>query len=179
MNDRRRLQCQNWGKRGIRGWRGRRERKSNDKVVNREREELLRWMGEEGWGIMNEAKEGDGEGEMTFTGGRGETMIDYVIGNRPAWENVERLEVGDEVESDHQSVTVWMGEVEEQGRKRDKEEEEWVDWSEEAREEFRRKTEEWKRKGRRIESEVEELLEGIKERILVKRKKKGTERKEG
>lgn len=71
------------------------------------------------------------------------------------------------------------GKEEEQGRKRDKEEEEWVDWLEEAREKFRRKTEEWKRKGRRIESEVEELLEGIKERILVKRKKKGTERKEG
>lgn len=92
---------------------------------------------------------GDREGEMTFTGGRGETMIDYVIGNRPACENIERLEVGDEIESDHQSVTVWMGEVEEQGRKRDKEEE-WVDWSEEAREEFRRKRVEEERKENRI-----------------------------
>lgn len=31
---------------------------------------------------MNGAKEGDKEREMTFTGGRGETVIDYVIGDR-------------------------------------------------------------------------------------------------
>lgn len=58
--------------------------------------------------------------------------------------------MGDEVESDHQSVAVWMGEVERQGRRKDKEVEEWVewvDWSEEAREEFKRKTEEWEGKG--------------------------------
>lgn len=29
---------------------------------------------EEGWGIMNRAKAGDEEGEMIFTGGRGETV---------------------------------------------------------------------------------------------------------
>lgn len=45
---------------------------------------MLRWIGEEGWGIMNRAKEGDKEGEVTFTGGRGETVIDYVIGDRTA-----------------------------------------------------------------------------------------------
>lgn len=85
---------------------------------------MLRWIGEEGWGIMNGAKEEDKEGEVTFTGGRGETVIDYVIGDRTAWENIERLKVGDEVESDHQSVAVWMGEVEGQGRRRGKEVEE-------------------------------------------------------
>ena len=31
---------------------------------------------------MNGAKEGDEKGEVTFTGGRGETVIDYVIGDK-------------------------------------------------------------------------------------------------
>jgi hypothetical protein len=31
---------------------------------------------------MNGAKEGDEEGVATFTGERGETMIDYAIGDR-------------------------------------------------------------------------------------------------
>jgi len=46
-------------------------RVSKDKVINKMGEELIRWVEEEGWGIMNGAKEGNEEGEMTFTGGRG------------------------------------------------------------------------------------------------------------
>lgn len=57
---------------------------------------------------MNGAKEGD-----DVYGERGETIIDYVMGDRGAWERVERLEVGDEVDSNHQSVTVWLGKGEE------------------------------------------------------------------
>lgn len=43
---------------------------------------MLRWVGEEGWGIINGVKEGDREGEVTFTGGRGETVIDYKQGKK-------------------------------------------------------------------------------------------------
>jgi len=52
-------------------------------------------------------KEGDKERVVTFTRGRGETVIDYVMGDKRAWERVERLELGEEVDSDHQSVSVW------------------------------------------------------------------------
>lgn len=34
------------------------------------------------------------KGLVTFTGGREGTVIDYVMGDRTAWERVERLEVG-------------------------------------------------------------------------------------
>jgi len=44
---------------------------SKDKVINKMGEELIKWVEEEGWGIINGAKEGDEEREMTFTGGRG------------------------------------------------------------------------------------------------------------
>lgn len=80
---------------------------SKDKVINRQREKLIKWLGEKGWG----AKKDDKEGEMTFTGWRGESIIVYVIGNRMTWERIEKLEAGEEIESDHQSVTVWVGKV--------------------------------------------------------------------
>lgn len=76
------------------------------------------WLEEESWDIINGAKEGDEEGEWTFTGGRGDSVIDYVIGNRVAWEKINRLVVGDEVKSGHQSVTVGLGkEIVKRGKK--------------------------------------------------------------
>lgn len=36
-------------------------------------------MVEEEWEIMNRAKKEDEEGEVTFIGGRRETVIDYVL----------------------------------------------------------------------------------------------------
>jgi len=33
--------------------------------------------------------------------GKGEPMIDYVIGDREAWEKIRRLEKGSKVDSDH------------------------------------------------------------------------------
>lgn len=57
---------------------------------------------------MNGVKKGDEKGEVTFTGGRGETVVNYVIRDRGAWEKIERLKVGEEIDSDHQSVTVWL-----------------------------------------------------------------------
>lgn len=118
-----------------------RERVSKDKVINRLEVELVKWVEEEGWGIINGVKEGDKEGKVTFTGRKGKTVIDYVMEDRGAWERVERLEVGEEVDSDHQSV--WLGRRGKRG-KRSKEEGwiERVDWSEKTKEEFRKRTEE-------------------------------------
>ena len=64
------------------------------------------------WGV-----EGDEQGEWTFTGGRANSVIDYAMGNEDTWEKVERVEVGERVESDHHPVVVWLrgeggGEVE-------------------------------------------------------------------
>lgn len=82
------------------------------------------------------------EEEITFTGERRETVIDYVLRGREVWKNMERMEMGNEVKSDDQSMSVWMGKRRE--RERGKKEKEWrkrEDWSEETREEFRIRTE--------------------------------------
>ena len=65
-------------------------------------------MEESGWSILNRGVEGDPQGEWTFTGGRANTVIDYALGNEDTWENVERVEVGERVDSDHHPVVVWL-----------------------------------------------------------------------
>lgn len=45
-------------------------------------------------------------------------MIDYVIRDREAWGRTKRLEIGEEIDSDHQLVTIWLEEKREKGRKK-------------------------------------------------------------
>jgi hypothetical protein len=52
------------------------KRKAKDKVENAERKRLMEWIEENGWEVLNENKQGDEEGEMTYVGSRGETVID-------------------------------------------------------------------------------------------------------
>lgn len=97
---------------------------------------------------MNGTKEGDKK--VTYIRGREETVIDYVLRDRTAWEKVERLEVEGKIDSDHRSLMVRLA-----GRLRgvkkeakDKEEEKWMmrkDWLMEAGIEFGEKTEEGSR----------------------------------
>lgn len=47
---------------------------------------------------------GDEEKEFTFTGGRGGTAIDLVLGDSEVKQKIEELRVRDRVESDHQPV---------------------------------------------------------------------------
>ena len=96
-------------------------RRSNDGEVNGEGRRLCRYLGKRGWGIMNGNVEGDEEGEWTYTGGRGNSMIDYVVGNEETRERVERMEVAERIDPDHHPVVVWLrGEVGEQGERRKK-----------------------------------------------------------
>lgn len=52
-------------------------------------------MGELGWSILNGNVKGDEEGEWTYTGGKGETVINYVMGNEETRERVRRMKVED------------------------------------------------------------------------------------
>lgn len=72
---------------------------------------------ERGYMILNGCIDGDSEYEYTYTGGRGETVIDYVLGNEKIIEDVRKvevgIEVGEEVDSDLYPVVVKLdGEVE-------------------------------------------------------------------
>lgn len=53
-------------------------------------------------------QKGDVEGEFTFTGWRGNSVIDYVKGGEEVREGVVRMRMEDKVVSDHQSVEIWL-----------------------------------------------------------------------
>ncbi|KAJ3645682.1 hypothetical protein Zmor_023323 [Zophobas morio] len=77
---------------------GENTRKSKDKVENKDGKLLWELIEERGWEVL---KEGDEEGEFTWIGKRGESVIDYVIVNGLAEEDVETFKIGERVDSDH------------------------------------------------------------------------------
>jgi len=119
---------------------GIRERKVKDGVLNAEGRRLVNWIEENGWSIFNGCTEGDEEGEYTFTGGKGNSTIDYVIGDEEVRGRIERVVIGDKIDSDHHPVEVWMKgrgiRRERNSRKRNV----WRGiWDEEGREQFKRR----------------------------------------
>jgi len=89
--------------------------------MNKEGRLMLDFLGEKGWCICNENTKGDEEGEYTYTGGRGCTVIDYIIGEGEVKDRVERMRIGDKVDSDHQPVEAKRGEGKrERGQRRRK-----------------------------------------------------------
>jgi len=158
------------------------ERKSKDKVVNKEGKQLLELIEDRGWIILNGNKEGDEEGEWTFEG-KGQrvanSVIDLGVVNWAAWEKVDRFEVGVRIESDHQPVMVRIGEVRETegGTKAEESEIKYQDWSEEGENEYRKRLErvEWNSKG--VEEGWEELEEVVRKatqyKVMKKSKKVG------
>lgn len=77
------------------------ERQSKDEKVNRGGRKLINLIGEMGRSIFNGCNKGDEKGEFTFTAGRGNTVIDYIIGEKRMWDRIERIKVGEKVDSDH------------------------------------------------------------------------------
>jgi len=119
---------------------GEKRRRSKDGKINRDGRKLVELVEEKGWSIFNGNMRGDEEGEFTFTGGKGYTVIDYVIGDEDVRGRIKRMRIGDRIESDHHPVEVWVeGKVE---RRRRGERIEGVGrmiWDEEGREMFREK----------------------------------------
>lgn len=63
---------------------GDKERNSKDKCVSKDERMLIEWMQEKGWYILNGTCRGDWDGEYTYVGARGDTVIDYVFVNEQA-----------------------------------------------------------------------------------------------
>lgn len=81
-------------------------RKSKDKKLDGNGKKMIKWIEEEGWGILNGEVDGDEEGEFTFIGGVGESVIDYAIANIEMREKVESMKIEWRVESDHLPLVV-------------------------------------------------------------------------
>lgn len=55
------------------------ERRSKDKVISNGGRNFVEWVQEKGWYILNGTTVGDWDGEYTYVGARGNTVIDYAI----------------------------------------------------------------------------------------------------
>lgn len=89
------------------------KRRSKDKVINSEGRVMLNKIRERGWMILNGSFEK--EGGWTYIGELGTSVIDYVISNEKANEEVKKVEEGNRTELDHVLV-----EVELEGREKRK-----------------------------------------------------------
>jgi hypothetical protein len=129
---RRRLERKN-GRRGMltEGLGRGRSRRSKDRKVNAEGRIVLRYLDEKGWMITN-GREEEGE-EWTYVGERGKSVIDYVIGNQEATEEIVVMKVGSRGESDHMPLEIDIeGPEIRRGEEREVEEKEKREWTSES-----------------------------------------------
>lgn len=151
-------------------------RKSKDRVETKEGKRWCRFLKERGWGILNGAVRGDEEGEWTYVGGRGRSVIDYVVTGEKAFGEVEKMEVEGKVDSDHMPVVLWVKTGRGVGggckRKEGEGKGEWMGrgrWNEEGVRKFKEEYGEW----RWGEEDVEEGWREFSGRIKKAVKKAG------
>lgn len=124
-------------------------RPSKDKVIGNGGRKMIEFISNKGWSIANGNYEGDSEGEYTFIGARGSTVIDYVIINEKAKEKVRNFWVEKRVESDHAPISLEIESIdnrkevermETESRKEDNKKE-IISWAEEDIEVYKAQTE--------------------------------------
>lgn len=81
-------------------------RKSKDKITNTEGVRLLEMVEENEWEILNGNMEGDGEGEFTFIGAQGNSVIDYILADTKMKEEIQNFRIDERVESNHLPMVV-------------------------------------------------------------------------
>jgi len=159
-----------------------------DKTVRNGGRNLIHWVQNRGWYVLNGTSRGDWEGEYTYVGTRGSTVIDYVIVNEKAYNKVLDFKIEDRV--DHMPLRLRMKKKEEEVTKEERHEEDGVRrekyierivWDEEAIERFRKRTENlvptWDGEERSIEENWQwkkaalEMME--RRKIKIRRKKVG------
>ncbi|XP_026827645.1 inner centromere protein A-like [Ooceraea biroi] len=130
-----------------------------------------------GLGILNGNKEEDEQGEWTFTGTMGKSVIDYAICNVETWEEIKSFKIGERTEADHQPLVVEMkAKIEEIRREEEEREIEIKDWSEEGIKIYKENLKRRKTEKEGAQEEWEELVEEIRKAInkkTIKRKAKG------
>lgn len=146
-----------------RGEMEKRERMTKDGKVNKEGKRLVEFVEERGCGLLNGCTKGDEEGEFTFTGGKGNTIIDFMIIAEEVRDRVKRMRVDDRIDSDHRPIEVWIkGEMWERGKKRDRKAWRGV-WNDERKEIFKQKMERVEIGEGELEEEWVEIGERMKE----------------
>ncbi len=130
--------------------------KSKDRTENKEGKKLLELVEEKGWKILNGNTEGDKEGEYTYIGGQGRSVIDYVICNEIADHGIRDMEVGIRSDSDH-LPTITQVEKTKKEELENRREKEIYEWNEKSIEEYRRKLREYNTGGGTVEEMARKL----------------------
>lgn len=159
-----------------------RKRKSRDTHINREGRALVTLTRRRGWYVLNGNYDGDEEGQFTFIGHNSSTVIDYVIVNSDAREEVLRMEVEERTDSDHQPVTINIKCKEtpqtrdaQTVKTREKQKEVYV-WNETATENYKNLIDSRRWKQGTVEEETNEIVSALVE-ATTKRKISGRKRK--
>lgn len=141
-------------------------RKSKDKITNKEGTIIMVATLERGWIILNRNKEGDEEGEFTYIGPRGESVIDYAIVNTDVHEEVEKMIVDTRIESHHQPLTVYLKKmIGKERRKKEGVKNTIAIWTEDRIKEYTQKVKEIIINSSNTEDEMNELAEKSQEAI--------------
>lgn len=155
---------------------------SKDKKLGNGGKRLINLVEDIGGYILNGTQIGDEEGEFTYIGSKGSTVIDYVIVNDNYIDLVNSFKVGERVDSDHMPLCLELNEAEiqreEENKRRESDKEERgrliTRWDKVARARYKENTE----KGERIQLntlEVEEAWQRLKKKIkeaLVNKERK-------
>jgi len=158
-------------------------RKSKDKVIGNGGRKFIDMIHEKGWYILNGSTEGNWEGEFTYVGARGSTVIDYAVVNEYVNDKIVKFEISERVDSDHMplSLVLEKEEEEEEEEKEEKSQEEWkrvICWDEEARKLYKANTEEgeegekgWIQGEEITERKWEKIKETIQAALVIKKVK--------
>lgn len=163
------------------------KRFSKDKTIGNEGRNLIEWVGEKGWYIMNGNVKGDWEGDFTYVGPRGSSLIDYVLINDNIVDKIEEFKVDVSVDSDHMPLCIRIGREESREQEEEGEEEEAVEqtrivlkWDEVAIQRYMENTEEMQEGEFQEEENVEDMWQKLKvKNAMIKKEFKIKKRKLG
>lgn len=150
-----------------------RKRKSKDTKKNTDGSHLLKMTEDRGWHIANGQTEGDEQGEFTYIGSRGATVIDFILTNTQSRAEIKRLEIGERTEADHQPLCMQIEVTQEKTRegKEEEKEKEVICWKKESIQEYMESTKEILFQAEDLNEKWTELKKVIHEK-MIKRKSK-------
>ncbi|XP_066593195.1 uncharacterized protein [Prorops nasuta] len=156
-------------------------RKSRDRVVNAEERRMIELVGEMGLEVFNGTVRGDIEGEYTYVGHMGRSVIDYVVGDRETREEIREMEVEVRVESDHLPLMVKLDEERKKSEEKGKKGGIKRGWERGQLERYKERTERieggWKEgveeRWEKLQEEVRKVREGVKKEKTVGEGRRG------
>jgi len=131
---------------------------------------MVNKLSERGWTILNGSW--GKQGEWTYIGERGSSVIDYVVANEKVREEIKRMKEGDRTESDHVPLEVELeGTSRRVLERKDSVEVERTVWTREGVEHYHEECEGWTCLSENNEKMWTEMKNKVKKSIMKNKKK--------